>query len=260
MASAAVPPPPQILAAWVDLEANVIILDGKAFGAAPAVWLGGTTLAVASSTNTMAVVSLPSPTPDAGSYVLRLQSLPSPRYVDEFEVAFGVQGPAGPPGPTGAQGPAGPPGPAGASGAVGPAGPPGTAGLIAFASGAGTGSSPTTTLAFLASPVTITLPSLSRILVNSSRAMGSVGGVTSSFLNVYICYQSTTPGSTLLSVGGGMLGLRVPANTRMPIALSAITPVLSAGSWQVGLCGLQATATIQWDSNEFSYTTAIAFP
>jgi hypothetical protein len=130
---------------------------------------------------------------------------------------------------------------------------------VGFGFGSGSGSTPTASLAFLASPITVTVTETNqRIHITSSRAMGSTVGINTGPLSLYVCYQSLAAGSSLVSIGGGMLGNRVPANTRVPFSLSYITPPLSSGQYQVGLCGLSANGS-EWNSNEFSYTTALLF-
>lgn len=116
----------------------------------------------------------------------------------------------------------------------------------------------TTGLSFMVAPVTIELSESARILIHSSRALGTTTGINSSgTINLYLCYRNTNGGS-LVSIGGGMLGLRIPANTRVPFSLSYSTTLLPAGIYEVGLCGT-CSDPLQWNSNEYSYTSAMAY-
>lgn len=163
----------------------------------------------------------------------------------------GDPGPQGLPGPVGAQGPQGEPGPEGPQGPQGPAG-----GITTVGFNSGSGSNPTDVLAFLAARVTLTVSSTQKVLVTSHKALGSgaVGGASD--LRLYICYQGED--GVLTRVGGGILGLRVAQNTRQTFGMSASVANLPAGVYQFALCGNVSTGTgSNWNSNDFSYTTAL---
>ena len=60
----------------------------------------------------------------------------------------------------------------------------------------------------------------------------------------------------VLTVGTGVFDLRAAANTRQLVSLSASLTGLAPGEYKVGLCGKSGDAS-NWNSNEFSYTTAL---
>ena len=73
-------------------------------------------------------------------------------------------------------------------------------------------------------------------------------------LDVWICYQEGD--GAVLTVGTGVFDLRAAANTRQLVSLSAALTGLAPGTYKVGLCGKSGDAS-NWNSNEFSYTTAL---
>jgi hypothetical protein len=116
----------------------------------------------------------------------------------------------------------------------------------------------TSNLSFLVIPALVVLTETAGILINSTRGLGTTAGINSSgTLNIYICYRNTS-GGAITSLGGGIFGLRLPANTRIPFSLSYSTGFLPAGIYEVGLCGT-CNDPLQWNSNEFGYTTAMAY-
>ncbi|MBK6963257.1 MAG: hypothetical protein IPH20_04775 [Bacteroidales bacterium] len=116
----------------------------------------------------------------------------------------------------------------------------------------------TSDFSFFVPPAMIELPEAASIMIHSSRGLGTTTGINASgTLSLYICYRNTN-GGFLQSIGGGILGLRLPANTRIPFSLSYSTPLLPAGIYEVGLCGL-CYDPAQWNSNEYSYTSAMAY-
>jgi len=113
-------------------------------------------------------------------------------------------------------------------------------------------------LNFLVEPATVELSENARIMIHSTRGLGSTAGVNSTgALNLYLCYRNINGGS-LVTIGGGIFGLTVPAGTRIPFSLSSTTGFLAPGTYEVGLCGT-TNAPLQWNSNEFGYTTAMAY-
>jgi hypothetical protein len=115
----------------------------------------------------------------------------------------------------------------------------------------------TSNLNFLVFPAIVTLTETAGIMINSSRTLGTTTGITTGTFNMYICYRNTN-GGNIITMGGGMLGLRLPANTRIPFSLSFSTPLLPAGIYEVGLCGACSDPS-QWNSNDWGYTTAMAY-
>jgi hypothetical protein len=125
---------------------------------------------------------------------------------------------------------------------------------MAFASGPG--ASPTLVLAFLAPPATVTVGTGQSVHVTSHKALGTTVPGGAAFLNLWICRAPSPAGTPLTQVGGGVLGNQVAQNTRIPMGLSAvITP--PPGAYQVGLCGQTSDGNLNWNSNEFGYTSAI---
>jgi len=172
----------------------------------------------------------------------------------------GLVGPTGPAGPQGAIGPVGPIGPQGGigptgpQGVIGPTGPQGPSGVLFMSYAAGTTSYPSLTLAFIAPTVDVTINAPNqRVHVTSHRALGGYSAANE--LGIYICYQSTIAGSSINSIGLGMLGLQVPANTRTVLGLSSVLAGLANGVYRVGLCG--ATSSPNWTNSEWGYTSAI---
>lgn len=115
----------------------------------------------------------------------------------------------------------------------------------------------TSHLSFLVFPAIVTITETAGIMINSTRTLGTTTGITTGTFNIYICYRNTN-GGNIITMGGGMLGLRLPANTRIPFSLSYSTPLLPAGIYEVGLCGA-CNDPSQWNSNDWGYTTAMAY-
>jgi hypothetical protein len=119
----------------------------------------------------------------------------------------------------------------------------------------GLGSAPTETTSFLAAPLSVTVTSaLQKVLVTSSKALGTNNFDGAMDLDVWICRQEGD--GAVLTVGGGIYDLRAAANTRQVVSLSAMLTGLAPGTYAVGLCGRSSDAS-NWNSNEFSYTTAL---
>ena len=114
-----------------------ILITGGNFdnGDPPMVTLGEdpTTLAVCSGSATEIVAELPAEVPD-GDYRVAVETGPSVRHYDAYDLTIGAVGPVGPEGPQGADGPPGlkgekgDTGPRGADGPEGPEGPAGPTG------------------------------------------------------------------------------------------------------------------------------------
>jgi len=74
-------------------------------------------------------------------------------------------------------------------------------------------------------------------------------------LNLAMCYNLST--GSITAVGNYLAGLQVQQNTRVPMSLNAVIDGLAVGSYQVGLCGYSGSDN--WNSNDFSYTSAVVF-
>ena len=168
----------------------------------------------------------------------------------------GAQGPAGPTGPAGPIGAQGSTGPAGAAGPQGPTGPQGTSGIVSSAFVSGAAAAPNDTDLVFVSPVaSVVVGSGQSVFVTSNRAFGSTisGGGTN--LDLYLGYRPTTSTAAPILVGGGSLNQRVPQNSRVLMGLSGVIDDLPPGNYHVGLVG----SGINWNSNEWGYTTALVF-
>ena len=179
--------------------------------------------------------------------------------------ATGVAGPQGPAGPTGPQGPAGAAGAIGPTGAQGPKGDkgdkgekgdkgdPGDGGVQTYFAD-GYGSDPSNIIAFLVSPVTVTVQGhTDRVLVHSARAFGTAEWSGAQDLTIWVC--SRLEGGALETQSGGMVSLSVTGNARQVFSVGAMVTGLPAGDYQMGLCGM--TTSAGWNSNGLGYTTAV---
>lgn len=168
--------------------------------------------------------------------------------------ATGAQGPAGPAGPPGPMGATGATGATGAAGAQGPAGPAGPSGVVSWSATSGFGLQPTTaTLDFIGPTLTVTITAGQKIFMTADKALGA-GATAATGLNLYPCHKSTAAGATINGNGGAILGLQVPANTRITFGMNWAYIGLAAGSWIVGMCG---TGNANWSNNEYGYITAL---
>lgn len=164
--------------------------------------------------------------------------------------ATGARGPAGPQGSSGPQGPAGAAGPDGSQGPTGPQGP---SGIVKGTTATGGGPNPSGVTQFFGAPASVTVASANeRVLVVASNAFGTLGSAAGS-LNLFICYQQA--GGQVTLVGNGILGLQLPANTKVPMGLSKVLQV-PTGQYTVGMCG---TGGANWTNNDWGTTTALVF-
>jgi hypothetical protein len=293
------PKTPVILAASVSTDGTTLFVTGSAFGTAPTVSLAGIVLGgvIVNGTGTQLTAIMPALPP--GSYVLDVTSNAGGKKSDEFEMTLGANGPAGPAGPAGAVGPAGAAGPVGANGATGaqgaqgaagPAGPQGPQGLQGPAGSAGAngatgaqgaagpqgsqgpagpsgvvanafvsafGMDPNGTLQFIGATVQVPLAANQKALITSSKALGSTVAGGASNLNLFICTQLGN--GPMVSLGFGSFGMHVAQGERVEMTLSAITLAGQTGTYTMGLCGQTSDSNTNWNSNEYGYTTAIAF-
>jgi len=159
--------------------------------------------------------------------------------------------------PAGPQGPEGPVGQSGPPGSQGATGPKGDSGVLQGALAKGGGPNPSSTLAFFGKPALVDVPSANaRVLVVSSNGFGA-GSSGASQLSLTICHQAEGSAAPVRAGGssGNILGLSLPANTRVPMGMSYILEV-PAGKYQVGLCG---TGGAGWTNNDWGTTSALVF-
>jgi hypothetical protein len=143
----------------------------------------------------------------------------------------------------------------GPQGATGPIGPEGASGVISSASllgGVGI-PDPDATHRFLVLPVTVTVPSGAKVLVSSHRAFGT-SGVSAGSLDLFMCYRSAGGILPPTTFGNALLGLQLPANTKVTMGFSRILTGLAPGDYEVGLCG---TGGANWKNNDWGSTTAL---
>ncbi len=169
----------------------------------------------------------------------------------------GLQGDPGPQGPQGSQGPQGIQGDTGPAGLQGPAGPQGPQGIVNSASTSAFGYNVSGSLAFIGPTLNVTITAGQKIHMVCTKALGStaVGGANG--LNIYAAYQNTS-GGTLTTQGGGIMGISVPQNTRIPITMTWVFSGLSAGTYTIGIAGSAATPA-NWNSNEYGYISVFTF-
>ena len=262
----------------VDDAAGLIEINGLGFGTdVPLVTLEGTPLNVVSNNNTLIVVTLPAGTVP-GTYLLRvIQQVAGGPFGGRSMAAFnatvgemgpvGPQGPAGPAGPqgvTGPQGPQGPqgvPGPQGPQGATGPAGPAGP--NVSSIGSTSNGSAVVGPAVAFFNPnalvtVAVTGPTQKVVMV-AEQAFGSFAAGGANSLNIYPCSRNTIAGSTTNPMGGGMFGLTAAQNSRHVYSVSGMFTNLTAGTYQVGMCGNSGNFA-NWNNNEWGYTTAMVLP
>ncbi|WP_437746011.1 collagen-like protein [Sorangium sp. So ce1504] len=177
----------------------------------------------------------------------------------------GPVGPMGPVGPTGPQGPVGPTGPQGPRGFTGPVGPTGPQGVVLTLTVQGVGPHAALPVGrpvdFFGPTALVAVSSTSQsIYATAHRYLGTDGSPADS-LKLYMCYQRVRsgPSGTVLdevqAVGLGMAGGRVPADTRVPFGLSAVITNLTAGTYNIGMCG--QTLSPNWTSNDYGYLSIL---
>ncbi|WP_438028887.1 collagen-like protein [Sorangium sp. So ce233] len=199
------------------------------------------------------------------------------------EGPIGPMGPAGPIGPTGPEGPMGPEGPPGLDGAVGPAGPTGPQGpqgprgLTGPAGPAGPqgvvlslmvhGIGPHDTLPagmpvdFFGPTASVEISSTSQAIYATAHRYLGAETLPADNLNLYMCYQRVRSGPSgpvledVRVAGLGMTGGRVPARTRVSFGLSAVITGLTAGTYNIGMCG--QTFSANWISNDYGYLSLL---
>jgi hypothetical protein len=162
----------------------------------------------------------------------------------------GPAGPAGAKGDTGAQGLKGDPGLQGPKGDPGPQGP---SGVVMGTSAFGGGPNPSGVQQFFGATVSVTVSSSSeRVLVNANNAFGT-SAASAGALNLFICYKQ--PAGPVKSVGNGLIGMQLPASTKVPMGLSSVLQ-LPPGEYIVGMCG---TGGAGWNNHDWGTTSVLVF-
>lgn len=133
-----------------------------------------------------------------------------------------------------------------------------TAPIPVFASGLG--SDPQSTPRFLSVAVQVEVKSPNqRILVTAHKAFGSMAAGGAGNLNLYIGHRPTGSSAAPTPAGNATLGNAVAANMRVTMGLSAVITGLAPGTHEVGLAGSAGVQAPNWNSNEYSCTTAVVF-
>jgi hypothetical protein len=119
-------------------------------------------------------------------------------------------------------------------------------------------STATNNFPFIGATPAITVDGTQSLLIVSSAALGStsVGGGTG--LRLSICYRLSGDTTSPTSVSSSAVyDLTVPQNQRQLFTLSArVQP--PAGTYYVGLCGYTNVTPVNWNNNEWSYTSVIS--
>jgi hypothetical protein len=125
---------------------------------------------------------------------------------------------------------------------------------------AGGGLNPGATTEFIGPTVnvTTTVPN-QRVMVNVSKALGSTSVAGANNLNIYVGFRLSTATGAPTTVGGGIFGIRVTQNQRIPVAINGIITFPTPGTYTVGMAGSSTDAT-NWNNNEWGYITALVFP
>jgi hypothetical protein len=119
------------------------------------------------------------------------------------------------------------------------------------------GGSPTDTWDFVTSTPTVTITEPGqKIFVVSNKAFGSANAGGADDLDLAIGYRATGSSGAPNLIGGGVLNNQIQQNDRIVMGLSGIISGLAPGTYQVGLAA-KSTDAANWNSNEYSYTTAI---
>jgi len=90
------------------------------------------------------------------------------------------------------------------------------------------------------------------VLVNANNAFGT-SGASAGLLNLFICYKQ--PAGPVTRVGNGLIGMQLPASTKVPMGLSRVLQ-LPPGEYIVGMCGTGGTG---WTTNDWGTTSALVF-
>ena len=129
---------------------------------------------------------------------------------------------------------------------------------FAWTSGYGTDPSNATTFLGPTTVITITAPG-QKVLVTANRAFGSSAAGGASDLGIAIGYRIAGAATEPITIGGWILGLRVPQNTRNSYGVSGIIEGLPPGDYEIGMAGSGNSGFANWNYNEYGYVTAIVF-
>jgi hypothetical protein len=164
-----------------------------------------------------------------------------------------LHGRRGAPGANGAVGAVGAIGATGGVGSTGPAGSTGPSGVVTTGSWSGTTATiPVSSgFVFAGTPATLTTTAVQRFTVSGSAALAT--GATTATIEVSICIQPSAGGTIkeLNPAPGGAFESAIATTTRIPFAAAA-TGVPGAGTWNVGLCIDNTSATQAIDNNDWS--------
>jgi hypothetical protein len=106
--------------------------------------------------------------------------------------------------------------------------------------------------------VTTTVPN-QKVFINVSKALGSTNATGANSLNIYVAYRLSSATGSPTNQGGGIFGIRVGQNQRIPVAISGIITIPTPGIYTVGMSG-SSTDSANWNSNEYGYISVMVFP
>lgn len=114
---------------------------------------------------------------------------------------------------------------------------------------------------FLSTTVILEVAAGQRVLVIATQALGSTLLTGGTGMNILIGLQNLSGGPISVR-GGGLFGLRVPQNSRIPFSLSAVIEGLPAGTYRFGMVSQVTTSADagSWNNNDWGYVTAVTLP
>jgi hypothetical protein len=132
--------------------------------------------------------------------------------------------------------------------------------VFADGSGAGPVDSATNTYAFIGVTAIVTVSSTGQVVhVSASKALGSTAAGGAGGLSLSVCRRTLGSAAAPVDIGGEyMEGLRIGPNERLPFSLVTRFVGLTAGTYEVGLCGYTTPGQgANWNSNEWSRVTVV---
>lgn len=121
---------------------------------------------------------------------------------------------------------------------------------------AGSSSTSTTARIFIATPAQVTVAAGQKVFFVSHAALGA-HATAATGLNIYPCYRLAGATTSPIVLLGGILGLAAPPQSRQIYSISGDVSGLTAGTYEVAMCGEVVASVNNWTNNEWSYTTAL---
>jgi len=133
-------------------------------------------------------------------------------------------------------------------------GPEGPSGVVSTVFQAGSITAPATSLAFIAPTARVTVANGLIVSVISSASIGSPSGTNGGrALDLDICYRESH--GAIARIGSSVSGLTAAASQQHLFTLAAVSDDLSAGIYDLGLCGSSSDAA-DWSLGGGGQTTA----